>query len=99
MLMNSRIQQLFASAAAVLAAFLLLASPATAQEAAPQIIPIDQIKPGMKGVMRTILAGDKVETIELEVLGILPNNGPGDALSWLRAFDWTRESVAALAGR
>jgi NADH-quinone oxidoreductase subunit N len=33
------------------------------------------------------------------VLGILPNNGPGDALSWLRAFDWTREAVTGLAGR
>ncbi len=33
------------------------------------------------------------------LLGILPNNGPGDLLSFLRAFDWTRESMAALAGR
>ena len=33
------------------------------------------------------------------VLGILPNNGPEDALSWLRAFDWTRESVAGLAAQ
>jgi len=30
------------------------------------------------------------------VLGILPNNGPEDTLSFVRAFDWTRESVAAL---
>ncbi len=29
-------------------------------------------------------------------LGILPNNGPEDLLSFLRAFDWTRESIAAL---
>jgi len=31
------------------------------------------------------------------VLGVLPNNGPEDALSFLRAFDWTRESIAALS--
>jgi hypothetical protein len=31
------------------------------------------------------------------VLGVLPNNGPGDPLSFLRAFDWTRESIAALS--
>jgi NADH-quinone oxidoreductase subunit N len=30
------------------------------------------------------------------VLGVLPNNGPGDLLSFVRAFDWTRESIAAL---
>ena len=33
------------------------------------------------------------------LLGILPNNGPGDLLSFLRAFDWTREYMAALTGR
>jgi NADH-quinone oxidoreductase subunit N len=31
------------------------------------------------------------------VLGLLPNNGPGDLLSFVRAFDWTRESIAALS--
>jgi hypothetical protein len=30
------------------------------------------------------------------VLGLLPNNGPDDLLSFVRAFDWTRESIAAL---
>ena len=30
------------------------------------------------------------------VLGILPNNGPESLLPWLRAFDWTREAIAAL---
>jgi NADH-quinone oxidoreductase subunit N len=32
------------------------------------------------------------------VLGLLPNNGPEDLLSFVRAFDWTRESIAALGG-
>ena len=30
------------------------------------------------------------------VLGLLPNNGPEDLLSFVRAFDWTREAIAAL---
>jgi hypothetical protein len=74
--MKSKIRplKLLACAAAVLAASLTL--PSLAQDE-PQTIPVSQIKPGMKGVMYTILAGDKVETIELEVLGILPNTlGP-----------------------
>jgi NADH-quinone oxidoreductase subunit N len=41
----------------------------------------------------TVLA---VCAIAVIVLGIVPNNGPGDLLSFVRAFDWTRESVAAL---
>jgi NADH-quinone oxidoreductase subunit N len=34
--------------------------------------------------------------VAVVVLGVLPNNGPGDLLSFVRAFDWTRESIAAL---
>jgi hypothetical membrane protein len=33
------------------------------------------------------------------LLGIFPNNEPGDFLSWLRALDWSRESVALLVTR
>ncbi|MBI3484020.1 MAG: hypothetical protein HY012_02565 [Acidobacteria bacterium] len=66
--------KLLTCAAVVLAASLTLPSLALDE---PPIIPLDQIKPGMKGVMYTILAGDKIESIELEVLGILPNTlGP-----------------------
>lgn len=37
------------------------------------VMPLDQVKPGMKGVAYTIFAGDTVEKIDLEVIGILPN--------------------------
>jgi NADH-quinone oxidoreductase subunit N len=33
------------------------------------------------------------------VLGIFPNNEAGDFLSWLRALDWSRESIALLVTR
>ena len=36
-------------------------------------LPLDQVKPGMKGEVYTIFAGDTVEKIDLEVIGILPN--------------------------
>jgi hypothetical protein len=39
----------------------------------PEIFPLDQVRPGMTGYVRTIFAGDEVEQVELEVLGILPN--------------------------
>jgi hypothetical protein len=57
-------------------AVLLAAFCAAAQ--APEILPISQIKPGMKGVAYTIFAGDQPEPMEFEVLGVLPNTlGPG----------------------
>lgn len=42
--------------------------------AQPQIIPVKDLKIGMKGVGRTVIQGRKIETFEVEVLGILSNN-------------------------
>jgi hypothetical protein len=39
----------------------------------PEIMPLSQVKPGMKGVAYTIFAGDQIEPMDLAVLGILPN--------------------------
>jgi len=36
-------------------------------------MPVSDIQPGMKGVVYTIFEGDQVETIDLEVIGILHN--------------------------
>lgn len=36
-------------------------------------MPLDRIQPGMKGVAYTIFAGDKPESMQVEVLGVMPN--------------------------
>src|SRR5712692_5021276 len=56
-----------------LAAILLVADGAVAADDKPQVLPLAQIKPGMKGFAYTIFAGDQVEKFDLEVIGILPN--------------------------
>lgn len=60
------------TACVVLAAAFFICSPSVAA-AGPQIIPLSQIKPGMKGIGYTIFSGDKIQTFTVEVLGILPN--------------------------
>jgi hypothetical protein len=56
---------------AALAAFLILcALPAAA---GPDLLPLSQIKPGMKGIGYTIFSGDKVQTFDVEVIGVMPN--------------------------
>lgn len=68
----SRIHLTFVALVVLLAAALPLASADK-----PEILPLKQIKPGMKGVAHTIFAGDQIEQIELEVIGIIPNfSGP-----------------------
>lgn len=45
---------------------------ATSQES-NEVIPVDQVRAGMKGYAYTIFAGDQVEKFDLEVLGVMPN--------------------------
>jgi hypothetical protein len=47
-------------------------SPA-ALGAEPAFIPLEKIQPGMTGYAQTIFEGDRIERIELEVVGLLPN--------------------------
>lgn len=57
----------------VLAICLLAASwPAQATDN-PAVLPVSDVKPGMKGVVYTIFEGDQVEKIDLEVIGVLHN--------------------------
>ena len=64
-----RLLSLFSLAALLLAAPLWSDTPPNSAE----VIPVDQIRPGMQGCAYTIFAGDQVEKFDLEVLGVMPN--------------------------
>lgn len=49
------------------------ADPAAPPAVPPDVFPLAQVKPGMKGVAHTIFEGDRVESFEVEVVGILRN--------------------------
>ena len=59
--------------AAVAALLLVTMSAFAGQAGSPEIMPLNQIKPGMKGVAYTIFSGDQIEKFDLVVLGILPD--------------------------
>ncbi len=42
-------------------------------QASPPIFPLSQVRPGLKGVGRTIFQGDKIEEFQVEILGVLKN--------------------------
>jgi hypothetical protein len=58
---------------AALGAALLLAAASSGAAGKPEILPLSEIHAGMKGVAYTIFEGDKIEPMDLEVLGVLPN--------------------------
>lgn len=41
-----------------------------------QILPVDQIKPGMRGIGRTVFSGTKIEEFDVEIVGVFHNWGP-----------------------
>jgi len=58
-----------------LISFLIFTVLMAAQESSP-ILPIDQVKAGMKGKGKTVFEENKIEEFEVEILGILKNVQP-----------------------
>ena len=42
-------------------------------QASPPIFPLTDVRPGLKGVGRTIFEGDKIDEFQVEILGVLKN--------------------------
>lgn len=58
---------------AALAALILAASVPLHAADNPEIFPLSQVQPGMRGVAYTIFSGDQVEPMDLVVIGVLHN--------------------------
>ena len=48
--------------------------------AQPAILPLKDLRAGMKGVGRTVFTGDQIEQFQADILGILDNSGPGQSI-------------------
>lgn len=62
----------------------LLSLPAAVAAAAPETMPLDEIRAGMQGVAKTVVSGTKIEEFGVEVLGIMKNKGPSGDLILVR---------------
>jgi hypothetical protein len=59
---------------------------------------VDDVRPGMKGVGRTVIKGTKVETFQAEVLGVLKNTSPGRDLIVCRLSGLDLDKTGVIAG-
>ena len=48
------------------------------------VFPVENLKPGMKGVGRTVFANQKLETFEVEIIGALENSAPRQTMVMAR---------------
>jgi hypothetical protein len=73
--------------------------PAQAQLSQTQIMKVDDVRPGMKGIGYTVFQGDKPEPMGVEVLGVLRNlNGPKSDVVLVRLQGEKAEFTGVVAG-
>lgn len=65
----------------------------------PQILPVDQLKPGMRGLTYTVMQGNKIVPLQTEILGVAKNaSGPGLDLIIGRLIDEKTQLSGAVHG-
>jgi len=75
------------------------AFPQTGPGNSSEILPLDQVRPGMQGYAYTIFAGDQVEKFDLEVIGIMPNFlGPKQSIILVQLKGPKVEHTGVVAG-
>jgi len=60
---------------------------ATARPPAPGIMPIEDVKPGMKGHAVTVFSGTDADRFEVEIVDVIHNFNPGQPAILFRALD------------
>lgn len=71
---------------------------ALASAAPPSVLPFAEVRAGMTGKGLTVFSGDRVESFEVEILGTLPNIGPGQSLILGRCRGGPLGETGILAG-
>jgi hypothetical protein len=84
---------------ALLAALALAGAPAEHHGPKPESYwNVDDLRPGMKGVGRTVMKGTKIEQFDAEVLGVMKNTSPGRDMVLCRLAGLGLERTGVIAG-
>jgi SpoIVB peptidase S55 len=95
---SNRRVALYLALLAFLAAFCLIPGLLNAQQA-PEILPLNQVRPGMQGYAYTIFAGDQIEKFDLEVIGVVDNFfGPKQSIILVQLKGPKVEHTGVVAG-
>jgi len=63
-----------------------------------ETFPLKDLKPGMKGVGRTVFANQKLETFEVEIIGALENSAPKQTMVMARLKGGPLANTGVIAG-
>ncbi|MCA9751132.1 MAG: hypothetical protein KC591_02995 [Gemmatimonadetes bacterium] len=67
-------------APALLLALILVAGGGRPVVAAPDLLPLDEVRPGAVAQVRTVLSGTRIEEFDVEILSVVRSTGPGQDL-------------------
>ena len=62
------------------------------------IFPLDDVKPGMHGIGRTVFANQKMETFDVEIIGALENSAPRQTMVMARLTGGPLANTGVIAG-
>jgi hypothetical protein len=65
---------------------------------ATEILPLEEIRPGMIGVGRTVFEGSRIEEFKVSILGVLENVGPKQSMILARLEGGPLEKTGVIAG-
>src|SRR5687767_12529255 len=72
---------------------------ATAAPAAPiAILPLEDIRPGMVGVGRTVFEGSRIDEFKVEIIGVMENVSPRQSMILARLEGGPLEKTGVIAG-
>ncbi|MCE5307514.1 MAG: hypothetical protein LLG20_07715 [Acidobacteriales bacterium] len=66
--------------------------------AQPLILPLREVRAGMRGVGKTVFSGTRVEEFQVEVLGVLENSGPKQSVILARLSGGPLASAGVMQG-
>jgi hypothetical protein len=72
--------------------------PAALLAGTPEVLPLDQVRPGMIGVGRTVFEGTRIEEFKVQVIGVLENVGPRQSMIVARLEGGPLEKTGVIAG-
>jgi hypothetical protein len=58
--------------------------------------PLREVKPGLRGIGRTVFSGDRIEEFQVEILGVLENVGPKQSIVLARLSGGPLEKTGVL---
>src|SRR4029453_18530001 len=65
---------------------------------AQEIMPLEQVRPGMVGVGRTVFEGSKIDEFRVEVIGVLENVAPKQSIILARLTGGPLANTGVIAG-